>query len=181
MTLSYQLNENDFLQHQLFVASQSASLKKRRKSSLVVLIFCFVMLSLLFYLIDENLLAILMLLLAPVTFFFFPSFQGKQLHKAYKRSINENYKNRFGKQVQVGFTDDAIVYHDSNSEVKILLTTISKIIELQDLFIIQMSTGGGLIMPKQQLEDVVGVRQLLQEVSQKLSVPFVQEFSWKWK
>jgi hypothetical protein len=181
MTFSYQLHENDFLQHQLFVASQSASLKKRRKSSLVVLIFCLVILSLLFYLMEDNLVAIVCLVLAAVTFFFFPSFQGKQLYKAYKKSVNENYNKRFGKQLQVAFTEDAILYHDSNSEAKILLTTISKITELQDLFIIEMSTGGGLIIPKQQLENTVGVRQLLQGVSQKLSVPFVQELNWKWK
>lgn len=181
MTLSYQLNENDFLQHQLFVASQSASLKKRRKSSLVVLIFCLVILGLLFYLMEDNLVAIMCLVLAAVTFFFFPSFQGKQLYKAYKRSVNENYNKRFGRQMKVAFTDDTIVYHDSNSEAKILLTTISKINELKDIFILEMSTGGGLIIPKQQLENVVNVRQLLQDISQKLSVPFVSELNWKWK
>jgi hypothetical protein len=181
MTLSFQLSENDFLQHQLFVAAQSPSIKKSRKASLITCTIGFLILGLIFYLNEEHFLSIGFLVFAVITLLFFPAFQAKQLTKAYRHSINENYKNRFGKSVQATFTDDSILYNGSGSESKIALTSIGKVNELQDLFIVEITTGGGILIPKQQLENVASVRQLLQDVSRKLSVPFVQELNWKWK
>src|SRR5687768_16831339 len=96
MTLTYQLDQNDFLQHQLFLASKTGRIKKKRTKSWLTVSGCMFLLSFIFYQSDNSFLSYYFLAFGIVTVFLYPLYQRQQYKNHYAKFIADTYKNRFG-------------------------------------------------------------------------------------
>ena len=179
MTLQYTLNENDFLQHQLYVASKNKRIKQQRKRTWLIYSGSFLLLSLMFYQSDNKFLTYYFLIFGLLFLCFFPFYQKWHYKNHYKKFINENYKNRFGQAENISLTEDCIETKDITSESKLNLTAIENITETSDYFYIKMKAGGHLIIPKSGVESVDGLRDKLKRFANKLSIDFILNLNWR--
>ncbi len=181
MTLSYQLDQNDFLQHQLFLASKTGRIKKQRTISRLIVSGSMLVLSFLFYQSGNSVLFYYFLGVGILAIFFYPLYQRRRYKDHYARAIADTYKNRFGQTANIKFTDLAIETNDSTGESKINLSELDNITETGDHFFLRLKTGVCLIIPKSKIGDLTQLETELKQLCQKLDIDFVKELDWKWK
>jgi hypothetical protein len=181
MAFTYVLNENDFLEYQLFIASGSSRIKKLRLRNWLVVSGCFLLLSLLFYQTGDKLLTYYFLAIGVISLCFYPSYQKWHYKNRYQKFIADTYKNRIGQAVHVNFMEDWIETNDLYCESKIKLNAIENITETSDYFYIKMKTGGHLIIPKSKIDNLSSVEGRLKELCTKLSIQFICDLKWRGK
>jgi hypothetical protein len=181
MTLNYALSENDYLQHQLFVASKKDSIKKQRIKTWLLFSGASLLLSFLFYQNGDKLMTWYFLIFGLIALCFFQLYQKWYYRRHYQKYVADIFKNRFGQTAVVKFTDCFIETSDTTGESKINLTELEKITETGDHFYLQIRTGGHLIIPKAKLDDLNAVRQELKRICEKLSIDFIEDLKWRWK
>jgi hypothetical protein len=181
MILTYTLDENDFLQHQLFAVTKSKRIKQQRRKSWLGISVTFLLLSLMFYQSENNIMACYFLLFGLTSVFFYPLYQKRHYKNHYQKYIIDAYKNRFGQLVNIELKNESIEINDITGETKINLQNIQNITETKDYFYLEVKTGGHLIIPKSQIANVDSLRELLKELCNKLSIEFISDLDWKWK
>jgi YcxB-like protein len=181
MTLSYALTEYDFLQHQLFVSSKSERIKKLRTKSLITVSCVLFILSVLFFQTKNNFFAYYFLGFGIINIFFYPLYLKSHYKKHYRKYIQENYKNRFGKLSTLTFNDESFECFDSTGNSKMNLSEIEVITETGEYFYLGLKSGGNIIIPKANAENIDILRAELLKVKDRLKIKLNTELNWKWK
>jgi hypothetical protein len=181
MTLNYTLTENDFLQHQLFVASKTGGIKQQRRSTWLIYSAALLLLSLMFYQSGNTLMTYYFLIFGIIFLCFFPFYQKWYYKNHYQKFITDTYKNRFGQTININFSDKCIETTDITGQSQINLGEIENTTETSNYFYLKMKSGGHLVIPKQKLDNVENVRQELKKFCSKLSIDFIDDLNWRWK
>jgi hypothetical protein len=181
MKLTYQLDHNDFLKHQLYSASKSARIKKKRRNSWLIASATMLLLGFLFYQSNNSFLSYCCLAFGVFTFIFFPLYQRQQYKDHYAKFIADAYKNRFGLISTIYFNEDTIETSDSTGESKINLSELAYVAETRDYFYPGLKTGEHIIIPKSKITDLPQLRQDLRKLCDRLKIDFIEDLNWKWK
>ena len=179
--MTYQLDQNDFLQHQLFLASKTDRIKKKRIKSRLIVSGTMFLLSFMFYQSNNSFLSYYFLAFGVVTLLFYPLYQRKQYKNHYSKLVADTYKNRFGQTATIYFTENAIETNDSTGESKINLSELENVTETGEYFYPSLKTGGHIIIPKSKISDVSQMRQELRQLLERLKISFIEDLNWKWK
>ncbi len=180
MTLQYTIDENDFLTHQLYIASKSERIRKIRKRGRMIVSIAYALMALLFYIQGKNSLMIIFLILALCWFIINPFFERKKYVRHYKKFIAECYKTRIGRMATLTINNEGFVTKDDGGESKIIATETEEIVEIPFLFLIRLKTGQSLIIPKNKISNVDEVRLMLKELAGLLKINYIDEDNWKW-
>ena len=181
MTLQFSLTENDFLQHQLYLATKSESVKEKRKRSWLISMLAFLSLSFLFYRNGDKVIMYYFFACFIVCLFFYPLYLRSYYKKHYQNFIANTYKNRFNQIASITLNDTNIETADENCESKINLPGFEKFIETADYIYLRLISGGDIIIPKHKIEDLGILKTELQRLAKKANINFVSELDWKWK
>ncbi len=177
MKLEYKIEENDFLDFQLFTASKSERINKKKKNGWLSLTIGAIIVGVYFYLNQNILMAIYFGLVSLACGLFYPKYFKWRYKKHYKAYITENYSKRFGLTEIIEINDDFILSKDKTGEGKIKLAEIEKIDETGNHFFLKVSTGMSLIIPK----DRISSPNILRVEFEKLGLKINNERNWKWK
>lgn len=180
MRLNYRLYENDYLQHQLYLASISRRIENKRKGNYFWLIALFAAIAVIAFILKNNSLAILSIIAAVVTAIFYPGYERKYYEKHYKEYIKENYPDKSGENSYVEFLDNKVVIHNKHLETKLDYIKFDRIIEIEDYIFIRIGATS-LILPKDRIENVDMVRGYLKTLAKTLSREYIENLKWKWK
>lgn len=180
MTLQFTLEENDFLQHQLFAASKSENLKKQKTKSRFVVSGALVLLGLLLLNNEDKILPYYFMVMGVLLFLFFPLLVKKTYPKHFKRYVNEVFKNRFGETISLTFNENTIETLSKFSELKLNQIALGTINEIQDYFFIDLVTGGNLIIPKYKISDVATLKEVIDAFAKRNNLKQKTELDWKW-
>ncbi len=181
MTLKYQLDQNDFLQHQLFLASKIDRIKKNRIHIWLIVSGTMFLLGLMFYQSNNSFLFYYFMVFGIVSLIFYPLYQRQHYKNHYAKFIADTYKNRFGQTANIHFAENAIETNDVTGESRINLSALENVIETGEYFYPSLKTGGHLIIPKSKISDVSELRQELRQLCGRLKIDFIEDLNWKWK
>jgi len=181
MTLQYTLDENDFLTHQLYIASKSERIRKIRKRGRLVLSIAYALMALLFYFQGKSSLMIIFLILALCWFIINPFFERKKYVRHYKKFIAECYKIRIGRMATLTINNECFVTKDDGGESKIIATETEEIVEIPSLFLLRLKSGQSLIIPKNKIGNADEVKNELLGLADFLKISYTVEENWKWK
>lgn len=179
--IAYTLGEEDYLNHQLYVASKSERIISKRKRNRFLLPIFYVLFGVLSLFTGLLLLGITFVVLAIVWFFVYPVWEAKRYIRHFKGFIKENYKPEENGESTILFDENSLLASDSGSEGRVNYTELKRIEETPTLFILRMSGVQAFVLPKNQLEEVESFRKYLKSLSQKCQIDFVQDSEWKWK
>lgn len=177
MTIQYKIEEQDFLEFQLFTASKSDRINNKKRKGWALLTIGSMVLGLYFYLNQNITLAIYFGLVACACGFFYPRYFKWRYKKHYKTFIKENYSKQIGLIVTLEFNDHAIFSKDKAGEGKINLSEIEKIDETDHHFFLKISTGHSLLIPKDKLNNIDELRMKFKALGLKVN----DETNWEWK
>ncbi len=181
MTLTYQLDYNDFLEHQLFAASKSERIKKKRLNSYVIITGAMFLLAYLFYNSNNLPLFYYFLFIGVISLLFYPSYQRFQYKKHYAKFIMDTYKNRFGETTNIHFTEHLIEIKDSTGEAKFDFLALENVTETAAYFYPRLKSGVELIIPKSKVNDVSQVAEELKQLCERHKINFIEDLNWKWR
>lgn len=181
MEINYTLDEKDYLEHQLYIASKSDRIKKQRQKSLLIVIFAFLSLSYLFYTTDNKFMMYGFIFISVLSLIFYPIYLKQHYYKHYQKFIVDTYKNRFNEPCKIVLTENSIDCIDISGETKINLTIIEEIVETTKYFYLKIKTGGHLIIPKMKVEDNANVETSLSSLADRLKIKYIKELEWTWK
>ena len=180
MHVSFELSKEDFLQHQLFVASKSDSVKKQRQKSWWIMIALFGGLTIFFKFANNPLLFYYCLFFTVVSIIFYPIYLRKRYVKHYVKFIEENYKNRLGQTVTIDFLDESIQSGDVSGSSNINYSELQQITETGNYLYVKLKTIGYLIIPKR-IENIEATKSYLKTLSSQMKIDYVEALDWQWK
>lgn len=181
MTIDYKIDENDFLTHQLFVASKSDRIKKKRQKSKVIVPLIYVAFGLLFFFEDKFSLTIIFFVIGLLWFFIYPLWERRHYIKHYKGFIKENYKDRLGRSATLEFSNDFIIAKDNGSESKVLTTELEEINEIPSTIFVRLKGGQSFILPKDKIANIDNVKARLKDLAAYLKIKYNTDEKWEWK
>ena len=181
MTIDYKIDENDFLTHQLFVASKSDRIKRKRLRSKIIVPLIYVAFGLLFFFQDKVSLTIIFFIVGLLWFFIYPLWERRHYIKHYKGFIKENYKDRLGRIATLEFSNDYILAKDNGSESKVLTTELEEICEIPTTIFVRLKGGQSFILPKDKITDFDNVKARLKELANHLKIKYDTDEKWEWK
>jgi hypothetical protein len=177
MTIEYKINEQDFLDFQMFTASQSKRINQKKKNGWILLIIGSIVFAIYFFLKQDIVVSIYLVLVALACGLFYPKYFIWRYKKHYKVFIKENYSKRFGETEFLEIREDSIFSKDKTGEGKINISEIEKVDETNKHFFLKISTGLSLIIPKDELKNLDEVRTKFQA----LGLIVNNMTNWKWK
>ncbi|MDA3615237.1 YcxB family protein [Polluticaenibacter yanchengensis] len=181
MTIYFQLDQKDFLQHQLFIASKSPAVIKQRRKSWIFITLVLAGFSVFFKLTGNVLLFYYCLFFAVITLLFYPLYLRRHYRKHYEKYIAEHYKNRVGNTVSISFNDDNIETGDVSGNSRINHSEVENITEIKDYIFLKLKTIGYMVIPKGKIDDMKALKERLLALSVQLKVPYIEEQDWQWK
>ncbi|WP_018628903.1 YcxB family protein [Niabella aurantiaca] len=181
MILTYQPNQNDFLQNHLFIASKTVRIKKKRRRSWLMVTAVMALLGLLFYQSGNTFLARYFFIFGIFSLLFYPLYQRVQYRDHYDKFIEDAYRNRIGRPITLKLTDAAIETTDSGSTSSIHSSEIENITETGDYFYFKLKTGAYLSLPKKAADDIHALTDELKQRCGRLQIEYIEELHWKWR
>lgn len=179
MTLEYSLDENDYLQYQLFIASQSPLIKRKRLKGRTIVPVMYIVFGI--FLLSKALTigAIAFFLFAIVWFLFYPLWDKRVYEKHYRKWLAENYKYRYNRSAIMEIEETYVQERDGENDSKISSAEISSVDEIPGAIYIRLKAGISVIIPAGQITEEL--RTGLKNLSVIWKVPYTENQQWKWK
>ena len=155
MKLTYSLNLNDFLQYQLYTASRNRIIKNQRLRGYIFFILFLITLSFISFSDYEKPTFFVTLLIAAVLLCIYPLYVRRYYYNHYKKSANENFKNKAEKEGNLSINDDYILLWDE--------------------------TGESIIFPKNKIENFDALQERLNALAEKYNLIQTKDLNWKWR
>ena len=178
MNINYQLTNSDFLEYQLYTSSKSELHKKRRFRSRIIVPIIYLLFGL--YLANKNqdyVIGIVFVVIAILWFLLYPMYSKWRYKRHFQKHVEENYKNRINKPVEIDIDENSVNAKDFTSESKINGTELKELIETKNHFFIKLTTDLSLIIPKHSIENQIEFKKRVTELGAK----YVDELNWEWK
>lgn len=158
MKLEYELDEQDYLDFQLFVASQSVSINKALIKGRFITVVVLLLLAIVFYFYNAPFITAGLVGVSIVHFLIFPKhFRNSQ--KEYLRThIREHYSNNFGVTSQIEISDESISDKTKMGEMIVFISGIDKIDETEKHFFVKIKAGLSMVIPKDKITNSDEVR-----------------------
>ena len=106
----------------------------------------------------------------------YPLYAQWRYKRYFEKHVEENYKNRINKPVELIIDENAVNAKDFTSESKINGSELKELIETKNHFFIKLTSDLSLIVPKHSVEDQPEFKKLLTELGAK----YVDELDWEW-
>lgn len=180
MQLEYSLDENDYLQYQLYAASKSKNIKSQRRKSFIILV---ILLLVLFFasIKSGQSFPYPIVILIVLLFAIYKWYETKRYINHYRKNIAENYRERFGLISTLIFGENQIIEESKLGESKINYESLSQITEIQDYYFLKLITGQSLIIPKKVIPNQSDFTLKLEEIKDRFNLENNVELDWKWK
>ncbi len=160
----------------IFTASKSERIMKKKKNGWILLTVGSLILGICFYMQDNIAMTIYFGLTTIICGLFYPKYFKWRYEKHYKNYVNENYQKRFGEIAKLEITEEYIYSKDKTGEGKIKLKEIDEINETKNHFLLKISTGMSLIIPKREIDNIDLLKNELTAFRLKIN----NELNWEW-
>lgn len=181
MKYNIEYAEDDFLQFQLFTASQSKRIKNKRERSTIIIMLCFLLLAMLLGSSGTDFLFYAFLALIPVTYFFYPKYLKNHHYKHYQEFVKESFQKRDHQPTLLEFKADTIFSKNEYGESLLKYKAIDCVVEIPSYFFIPLKSGGTLILPKREVKNYDELFSFLREKSHQLEFDYSIFKDWSWK
>lgn len=178
MKLQYQLSENDFLTYHLYASAHSEVHRKNRIRSRYLLAVLYAGFAFYMYISKQNLSgAIIFLALAAVWVVIYPYYSYWRYKKHFQRIIRVKNQNTIGQDIEMDFQPNSIYSKDKFSEGTFNINEVKDLIELKEQYLIRLSAGSSLILPKNAVDDEEAFKKQLIDYG----ALYIDDRNWEWK
>jgi hypothetical protein len=175
------LDENDYLNYQLYTASKTPRIKKARIKSWVLATVSFLCLSFLFFRSDNHTVGYYFLIVSGLSLVFFPLYSRWRYKRHFLAYTRDAFKNRYDEEVTLDISAEVIRTKDKTSEVIINTSEIEEINEIKEYCFVKIKTGQSLIISKSKTENFEEIKGILQNIANTKGIKYNLDLDWKWR
>lgn len=180
MKLNYTLTEEDFLQFQLFMVSQSKSLMKRRTIGKMFLLIVYGILGVVIWEKKGVVAAAFYFVVCLPLYFLYQFMESRQFISHFRKNARTYYKEQLQKSKSLDLGEDIILTSDDGVQNKFTLPSLTGIKETPSLFILMLKDAHPILIPKKN-QQVDSLQAWSTSQSNALQIPYEQFLKWKWK
>ncbi|MBL3658317.1 YcxB family protein [Fulvivirga sediminis] len=178
----FSLEEEDYLTHQLYTASQSKSGANRRKWRWFFMTGIMFVFSFFFYQKDNMWLTLYFAIIGVIVLALYPVYLKWLYKRHYRRYIRDRFSDQFGKTITLELYEDQLISKDEdNTQSKFAYRTVDQITNLPKHFLINVKSGEALIIPKERVNDIDQLEAKLKYISDFANADYSNQQNWKWK
>ncbi len=179
MTYTYSLDENDFLQYELYMASRNDRIKKQMTRGRVMNFIFFMSVGYFFFSGGNKILGSYFVVIGILMITVFPLYSKWRYKNYYKRQVRQSSSCRFNvpEILSVG-ADELAVSNDSGS-MQIKISDITSVDETDRYLFLSVGQGEPIIIPKEKLSNIVDLTSRLNDIIPE-STPYTEDLQWKW-
>ncbi|MDD4993103.1 MAG: YcxB family protein [Paludibacter sp.] len=182
MRIEYVLDKEDFLQSQLFLASQSKQVTTSRRKSRLRVPVLYLILAFALFVIDENSVASVFIAIGGLWYIFSPVLYRKRYIRFVEKYIDEHFVNRLGKPESISIGDEYIEILDYQGETKVKVTEITEVTEVRDYYFLKMSSGSCIFIPAYKLPTQrKELGEVIVDLVETAGVKQTVNLDWKWR
>ena len=137
----------------------------------------YIPLGLFFYFGDGSTTGIMFIVSGIIWFFGYPYYSRWKWKKHFIKFVNNDYKNRIDKPIEININTDYIITKDATSESKIVGKEVKTLIETDAHFFAKLSTDMTLIVPKNEISSTSEFIKIFENFGAIHNI----ETDWKWK
>lgn len=184
MQFKYNLDQEDFLQFQLFTHSQIPMVQRKRKRTRILVPIVYILLAMWLYFKDptNNLtITVILIALSIIWFFFYSKFENNIFIKRLKKYIHANYSNNLPMEVNIDLLSDKMVSTvGTHPSSETLYNDIESLQETDDyLFLKVQSSGQSFIFPKKKIQDASTFSKHFQKIAEEHQIYYHNFGAWK--
>lgn len=176
MIFEYRLNEDDFLEYQLFTVSKSERMQKKKRNSRVLLTVGASGIAGYFYVNGNIGMTYYFAIIALLTSLFYPKYYKWRYRKHFLNFIRTNYANRFNEVSSIEISKNQIIAKDVSGEGRVGISEVEKVSETINHFFLLLKSGDSLIIPKAQLPN----ESELKSEFRSRNICIENELEWEW-
>lgn len=181
MKISYNIRKEDYLNHQLYVASNSLRIQNRNKKMLRRVPTLYVVLGILFAILGKYVLTVIFVIIAILWYFFYPTYLKGVQKRHYTAFVNEHYGTLPSELISLEIKDDQLWTTDKDGGSFINISAIDVLVELPDVYFIPFRGGASLIVPKKaDMRVEENIMAFIEHLSSHYNIPIQQDLEWKW-
>ncbi|MCT4639473.1 MAG: YcxB family protein [Bacteroidales bacterium] len=181
MKLEFQLEREDHVTFQLYIASKSERIKKKRKTVKYRVPIVYLVLAAIIFFVGQLGLSITFVLVGILWYLFYPKYELKKYEKHYRSYVEENFKSDLDPKVVIELTETVINTTEEKGNSSIKVETVKEIDEIGKYFFIKLNPGLGLVLPKSKINDLHKFETWLSSVVEKYGIKRNIDLEWKWK
>ncbi|MFT5822051.1 MAG: hypothetical protein ACI8ZM_003307 [Crocinitomix sp.] len=176
MKFEYQIQEQDYLDFQLYTATRSVRFEKKQRNGRYFITLCSLILAC-YFIYDQDWGMTAYFGLQTVVFFLFYPWYFKWRQKVhYTKYIRRNYKNLFGRSETLEVKGKTLHLVNSTGEGQIKAAELDQFIETKRHFFIEMKSGASLIIPIYEMSDADSLKRQING----MKIPVEKDLDWKW-
>jgi hypothetical protein len=178
MTIKYQLTNSDFLEYQLYTSSNSESHKKKRRNNRIIFPIIYFIYGCYLTNKEGNYIGLIVFGIVSILWFLlYPKYSQWRYKRHFRKHVEENYKNRIHKSVEIFFSEKSLNVKDYTSDSKINGTELKDFIETKGHFFIKLTTDLSLIIPKHSVKNQTELKKFVTDMGAK----YIDDLNWDWK
>lgn len=179
LLISFSVDQKDYLQYQLFSASQSKALLNRTKRTTWIVPILYLFMALVSVFMGNYMLPGVFIVIAAGWALGYPIFQRKRYLKYITKSAAETYGTQ-ADTISYELTDNLLHGKSAQGESSIYIEQITTINEIQDYFYVRLKRGATIIFPKSKLANKAALEEWLRSLSQRQNIPYITMLDWAW-
>jgi hypothetical protein len=181
VTITFVADLDDYLTHQLFIASKSPSITAKRKRNKYVVAILFLLAGLTFFATQNMAIGAALACIGIAWFFFYPRWEAKQFVKQIQAMLADSLKTPANSQTTLILERESIHASDEKHSTRIETKNITHIVEIPKLILLRFKDGTSFLVPKSKIENPDDFENGLHELARHLDIKYNEERNWKWK
>ncbi|MDR2949333.1 MAG: YcxB family protein [Prevotella sp.] len=181
MELNYSLSEKDFLNFQLYYASQSDKFLSQRNRDRIRLPGLSLLFGVVLLFDDRSSVWAYILIISSFLFFILYKWWSAWFYKRfYKRQVKENMKDDLPYLIKLFLDNDVIEIDSKKGHRRLNVRDIEYISETAEYFYIIINQIY-IIIPRSQISQIKIFRDQLEKYKEDSRIPYLKKLDWKWK
>lgn len=180
MNIRFILQEEDYLQHELFVASENKLFKF--SSSKILGVYLAVSAISGYYLYTQNHLtvALISIVVGGVIIMALPRLVRGYYKNEITKYVQNTFGNSSGKEIECEFFMDNMLMGDGERAATIAYNQIENVTETSDYFYAKVQSSSHIIIPKVGIGNARPVKQRLLNICEESKIPYYEQLDWTW-
>ena len=180
-TFEFQYTEEDLLTHQLFLASQSSSVRKRRAKGKMFLMLIYMGLGLFIWSRNGPVAAAAYFILCLPLYFLYAYMEKKQFERHFRTAVQSTLKEYPDQKLSVTFNDQSLQLRMGEHENIIPIKEITDVSELTNIYSFSTESGQSFYIPKKISNSAEDATTFIPDWSRNKQVAFSSQLAWRWK
>lgn len=153
MTVTFTLDEQDYLTFQLYNASKTPRIRNARIRNWIIFVIAMLCMAYVFSDRPDNFLRNYFLIFAIIAVPIYPFYSRWLYRRHYTKFVRDTFKDKIGTEATLTFAPDAIHFKDRTGEGMLYKSEIEAIDVIQGYYFLRIKGAGALVFPQAKVDN----------------------------